>query len=211
MKQQFKKLGHNVKKLGGRIPRLRDKRGTAQNGGPDSSSPPHGKQSDTKPERGIGEMDNGGFAIQSHNIGEQMMLTRQATKGPKKGNKVQIKGGGGASNFSALARSVKSDHPNLQPPKKSNQGQYSNLGGAIDGQEQYKLQDLQSKEFVFCVSNEQLILETVNVVIGVYNDDLNPTAATAAKGAPGGSGTPPPAQPLRLTQAGGISGEKRSL
>ena len=210
MKQHFKKLGHNVKKLGGRIPRLRDKRGTAQNGGPDSSSPPHGKQSGTKPDRGITEIDNGGFTIQSHNIGEQMMLTRQATKGPKKGNKVQIKSGGGASNWQALAKTLKADQVPLQP-NKNNQSQYSKFGGAIDGQEQYKLQDLQSKEFVFCVSNEQLILTTIRLVMGVYNDDYNPTASTVAKGAPGGSGTPPSVPPARKTQAGGISGEKRSL
>jgi len=158
-------------------------------------------------------MDNGGFTIQSHNIGEQMMLTRQATKGPKKGNKVQIKSASTASNWQALAKTLKSDHPSLQP-NKNNQGQYSKFGGAIDGQEQYKLQDLQSKEFVFCVSNEQLILSAINVLIGYYNDaahESNPTASTTAKGAPGGSGTPPSVQPARKSQAGGITGEKRSL
>ena len=35
--------------------------------------------------------------------------------------------------------------------------------------EQYKLQDLQTKEYMFCVSNEKVILGAINQVICFYN------------------------------------------
>lgn len=60
-------------------------------------------------------------------------------------------------------------------PKLIKNSTYSKYGATILNHEQQNVQELQQKEFVFCVSNELVILTTIHEVMCFYNYDLQQT------------------------------------
>ena len=60
-------------------------------------------------------------------------------------------------------------------PKLIKNSTYSKYGATILSHEEHNVQDLRQKEFVFCVSNELVILTTIHEVMCFYNYDLQQT------------------------------------
>ena len=60
-------------------------------------------------------------------------------------------------------------------PKVIKNSSYSKYGATILSHEEQNVQDLRQKEFVFCVSNELVILTTIHEVMCFYNYDLQQT------------------------------------
>ena len=60
-------------------------------------------------------------------------------------------------------------------PKIIKNSSYSKYGATILNHEEHNVQELQQKEFVFCVSNELVILTTIHEVMCFYNYDLHQT------------------------------------